>query len=79
MAQIRNELSIDVYLFSSVGNAFIRKETQMLPLPFTSVVPCSPGPDNRMRVYSKITTGNPPKDYYVGESVAQLGALVVQS
>lgn len=79
MATIRNELIIDVYRFSAVGNAFLRKETVGLPLPFDAMVPCSPGPDNRMRVYTKIVTGKPPQDFYVGQSISELSSLIVQS
>lgn len=82
MATIRNVLFIDVYRFNSVGNQFVRKETVGLPLPFVAAVPCSPGPDGRMRVYTKITVGEPsgpPQDYYVGQTVSELAALVVQA
>lgn len=78
MATIRNELVIDVYHFNSVGNAFVRKETQIIPLP-AKFVSCSPGPDSMMRVYSKIIYGNPPQEAYVGQSVDALNALIVQS
>ncbi len=75
MATISNELGpIDVYYFNSVGNAFVRKQTETIPLP-AAFVPCAPGPDGRMRVYSKIIFGNPPQEKYVGQTVAQLEAL----
>lgn len=75
MATQANELSIDVYFFSSVGNAFVRKETQIIPLP-AKFVPCAPGPDSRMRVYTKIIYGNPPQEAYVSQTVAQLNSLI---
>lgn len=78
MSTIRNMISIDVYSFDTVGNRFLRKETNSLPLPFISAVPCSPGPDGLMKVYTKITVGNPPADYYVGQTISQLDALIVQ-
>lgn len=78
MATIRNELVIDVYHFNATGNAFVRKETQIIPLP-AQFTPCSPGPDGQMRVYTKITYGNPPTDAYVGQTVAELNTLIVQS
>lgn len=77
MATIRNELSIDVYHFNSVGNAFVRKETQVIPLP-AEFTPCSPGPDGLMRVYTKITYGNPPKEAYVGQTISELNSLITQ-
>jgi hypothetical protein len=76
MATIKNQIFLTVYRFNSVGNAFVRAEEVGLPLPFRSVVGCAPGPDGRMRVYSKITTGNPPQDYYVPQSTAQLNNMV---
>jgi len=78
MATQANQLSIDVYLFNSLGNAFIRKETQVIPLP-AQFTPCAPGPDGRMRVYTKITYGTPPKDAYVGQTIAQLNSLIVNA
>jgi hypothetical protein len=75
MATIANQLSIDVYHFNSVGNAFVRKETMNIPLP-AQFVPCSPGPDRAMRVYTKILYGpNLSREAYVGQTVAQLEAL----
>lgn len=78
MATISNELSIDVYYFSSVGNAFVRKETKIIPLP-AQFTPCSPGPDSAMRVYTKITYGNPPIDAYVGQTIAQIQTLITNA
>lgn len=78
MSTIRNMVSLDAYSFDTVGNRFLRKETVSLPLPFLSVVGCAPGPDGLMKVYSKITVGNPPTDYYVGQTIAQLDSLIVQ-
>lgn len=78
MATIRNTIFIDVYSFDTIGNAFLRKETMGLPVPFQAITDCRPGPDNAMRVYSKLTTGNPPTDYYVGQTIAEIAALIVQ-
>lgn len=79
MATIANQLSIDVYHFNSVGNAFVRKETTIIPLP-AKFVACSPGPDNAMRVYSKILYGpNYQQEAYVGQTVAALNSLVTNA
>jgi hypothetical protein len=78
MATISNELSIDCYYFNSVGNAFVRKQTEIIPLP-AAFSPCAPGPDGRMRVYTKITFGNPPQERYVGQTVAQLQTLITNA
>lgn len=79
MATIANELSIDVYFFTSTGNAFVRKETQTIPLP-VKVVPCAPGPDNMMRVYSKILYGvNYQQEAYVGQTQAAVQALLTNA
>jgi hypothetical protein len=79
MATISNELSIDVYYFSSVGNAFVRKQTEIIPLP-AKFVPCSPGPDNRMKVYSKILYGpGYLLEAYVGQTVSQLNSLITNA
>jgi hypothetical protein len=75
MPSIKNQIFLTVYRFNAVGNAFVRTEEIGLPLPFRSVVSASPGPDRTMRVYAKITTGNPPQDYYVPQTVAQLSSL----
>lgn len=78
MATLKNgQLSIDAYHFDSVGNAFTRKETVMIPLP-AEFVPCAPGPDNQMRVYTKIVTSVDgfQKEYYVGQTVGELSALL---
>ena len=76
MATIANQLSIDVYHFNSVGNTFMRKETQIIPLP-ARFVACSPGPDIAMRVYSKILYGtNFQQEAYVGQTVSQLNSLI---
>lgn len=78
MSTIRNQLSIDVYHFNALGNAFVRKETDIIPLP-AKFVPCAPGPDGQMRVYSKILYGpNYSQEAYVGQSVEQLNSLIVQ-
>lgn len=79
MATIRNSISLDIYHFNATGNAFVRKETQVLPVPFISVTPLSIGPDNRTYTYSKITVGTPPKDYYIGQTISELNLLLVQS
>jgi hypothetical protein len=72
---IRNSITLDVYMFNSVGNAFVRKETRNIPLP-AQWVPCAPGPDGAMRVYSKILFGvNYQQEAYVGQTVAQLETL----
>lgn len=71
---IRNTFNVDVYYFNSTGNQFVRKETRNIPLP-AQWVPCAPGPDNMMRVYSKIIFGNPPQIAYVGQTCAQLDTL----
>lgn len=77
MATIRNQIFLTVYRFNSVGNQFVRAEEVGLPVPFRSVTPCSPGPDGRMRVYSKIvTTQNPPQEFYVPQTSAQLNAMI---
>jgi hypothetical protein len=78
MATLANQLSIDVYRFNSVGNAFVRKETIIIPLP-AQFTPCSPGPDRAMRVYSKIVFGQPPQEVYVGQTVAQLQSLITNA
>lgn len=79
MATIANQLSIDVYHFNSVGNSFVRKETTIIPLP-AKFVPCAPGPDNAMRVYSKILYGpNYQQEAYVGQTVSQLNSLITLS
>lgn len=78
MATIANELSIDCYYFNSVGNAFVRKQTEVIPLP-AQFVPCSPGPDGLMRVYTKIVFGAPPQERYVGQTIAQLQTLIVNA
>ncbi len=44
MATQANQLSIDVYMFNSAGNRFVRKETRVIPLPAV-FTPCAPGPD----------------------------------
>jgi hypothetical protein len=75
MATVANQLSIDVYHFSSTGNAFVRKETKNIPLP-AIFTPCAPGPDGMMRVYTKINYGvNYQQEAYVGQTVAQLETL----
>lgn len=79
MATVKNQIFLTVYRFNTVGNAFLRTEEIGLPLPFRSVVGCAPGPDNRMRVYSKITVGNPPQDYYVPQTTAQLATMVTNA
>lgn len=80
MATISNKLKIDVYHFASLGNAFVRKETKIIPLP-AEFVPCSPGPDGAMRVYTKILyhEGGIAKEAYVGQTVAQLDTLITNS
>jgi hypothetical protein len=78
MSTIRNMVALDCYLFNSVNNAFVRKETQMIPLPVTNMIPCAPGPDGKMKVYTKIIFGNPPQERYVGETISQLQSLIVQ-
>jgi hypothetical protein len=79
MATIANQLSIDVYHFNGAGNAFVRKETQIIPLP-AKFVACSPGPDGAMRVYSKILYGpNYQQEAYVGQSVQALNSLVTNA
>ena len=72
---LNNTITVDVYYFNSVGNTFVRKQTENIPLP-AKFVPVSPGPDGRMRVYSKIIFGpNYSMEAYVGQTVAQLQAL----
>lgn len=81
MATISNQiLQIDAYFFNSTGNRFVRKETVSIPLPAT-IVPCAPGPDGAYRVYSKITPTlvKPPRDYYVGQTIAQLQTLLTNA
>jgi hypothetical protein len=80
MATISNQiLQIDAYLFNATGNAFVRKETQTIPLP-VKIVPCSPGPDRAMRVYSKILYGvNYQQEIYVGQSISQLQTLLTNA
>jgi hypothetical protein len=79
MATQANQLSIDVYHFNSVGNAFVRKETTVIPLP-AKFVPCAPGPDRAMRVYTKILFGpNNSQEAYVGQTIAQLQTLIVNA
>jgi hypothetical protein len=79
MATQANQLSIDCYLFNSVGNAFVRKETRVIPLP-AQFVPCSPGPDGTMKVYSKILYGtNFQQEAYVGQTISQLQSLIVNA
>ncbi len=78
MATIRNSISLDVYRFNATGNAFVRKETVVLPVPFQSVVPLPIGPDNLTYTYSKITVGTPPQDYYIGQTISELNSLLVQ-
>jgi hypothetical protein len=82
MATIANQLSIDAYRFNATGNAFVRKETIIIPLPalFTD---CAPGPDSMMRVYTKITYTLPGTNYvqeaYVGQTKSQLASLIVNA
>lgn len=72
---IRNSFTVDVYYFNSTNNQFVRKETRNIPLP-AQFVPCAPGPDQRMRVYSKILFGtNYQQEAYVGQTVAALETL----
>lgn len=78
MATQANELSIDCYYFNSVGNAFVRKQTEVIPLP-AQFVPCNPGPDGRQRVYTKIIFGNPPQERFVGQTIQQLQTLIVNA
>jgi hypothetical protein len=78
MATQANQLSVDCYHFNAVGNQFVRKQTEIIPLP-ADFVPCSPGPDGRMRVYTKIIFGNPPQERYVGQTIAQLQTLIVNA
>lgn len=73
---LNTALSIDVYFFDSVGNQFVRKETIGIPLP-AQFVPCSPGPDGQMSVYSKILYGtNFQQEAYVAQTVSELAVLV---
>ena len=79
MATIANQLTIDAYRFNSVGNQFVRKETVTIPLP-AQFIPCSPGPDNAMRVYTKILYGeNFQNEIYVGETISQLSTRITNS
>lgn len=79
MATIANELTVDVYMFNSVGNSFVRKETRIIPLP-AQFVPCSPGPDGAMRVYTKILYGtNYQQEAYVGQTQSQLQTLITNA
>lgn len=80
MATISNKLSIDVYNFNSVGNAFTSKETRIIPLP-AEFVPCSPGPDGLGTVKTKILyhEGGIAKEAYVGQSVQELNSLIVNT
>jgi hypothetical protein len=72
---IRNTFNVDVYYFNSTNNAFVRKETRSIPLP-AEWVPCAPGPDRMMRVYSKILFGvGFQQEAYVGQTCAQLDTL----
>jgi hypothetical protein len=73
---MNNSIVIDVYYFNSVGNAFVRKQTENIPLPI-KFVPCAPGPDRAMRVYTKILYGDHfQQEAYVGQSVAAVQTLV---
>jgi hypothetical protein len=78
MATQANQLTIDCYHFNSTGNAFVRKQTETIPLP-AQFLPCSPGPDGAMRVYTKIVFGTPPQERYVGQTIAQLATLIVNA
>lgn len=78
MATQANQLSIDCYFFNSPGNVFVRKETQIIPLP-AQFSQCAPGPDGAMRVYTKIVYGTPPQERYVGQTIAQLQTLIVNA
>ncbi len=72
---IRNSFVVDVYYFSSIGNAFVRRQPENIPLP-AKWQPCGPGPDGAMRVYSKILYGtNFQQEAYVAQTVAQLEVL----
>lgn len=73
---LNTSIKTDVYMFNATGNAFVRKETRVLPLPFLSVVPLNIGPDGKTYTYSKITLGTPPQDFYVGETVSALNTLM---
>jgi hypothetical protein len=72
---MNNSIVIDVYYFNSVGNQFVRKQTENIPLPI-KFQPCAPGPDGRMRVYTKINYGeNYQQEAYVGQTVAAVQTL----
>lgn len=71
----KSVITIDVYHFNSVGNAFTGKETKLIPMPILSER--SSGPDGQNRVKSKILYGeNYQQEVYVGQSVEELATLI---
>jgi len=70
MAQ--SSISVLAYRFNSNNNKLVEVVTISVPPPF-EVVPCAPGPDASMRVYSKILYGtNFQQIAYTPDSVASL-------
>lgn len=75
-------ISVDVYDFSSTGNAYVTKRRQAIPLPaefvdITSATRPNGSPDPRVYCYSKILyheggAGGLLKEAYTAETVAQL-------
>lgn len=65
-------LAVLAYRFNSTNNRLVSTETIGVPLP-AQFVPCAPGPDQSMRVYSKILYGeNYQQVAYVPNTVAEL-------
>jgi hypothetical protein len=73
MAQ-NSVISTDVYFFNSVGNKFVRKQLESIPLPAKfSPIAAGGSPDPSVYVYSKINYGtNFQQEAYSAETVAQL-------
>lgn len=65
-------LAVLAYRFNSTNNRLVMTETIGIPLP-AQFVPCAPGPDQSMRVYSKILYGeNFQQVAYVPNAVSEL-------
>lgn len=68
-----SSILVDVYSFNSVGNYFVSKQQQPIPLPALFVKAQSPDP--RVYCYSKIVYQMPDggiREAYTAETVAQL-------
>jgi hypothetical protein len=75
---LNTSIIVDVYNFDGVGNYFVNKQQQSIPLPAQFVKAVSP--DSRVYVYSKILYQMPNgliQEAYTAETVAQLQAKSV--